>query len=248
MTPAFQPNNFNLVHELKNNLVHELKNRIRILVPILEKDPERTYIFEIILKKRPEIKTIKSIPEIGSVTLYFDHNSLPKENLLTILDMVLGNIGKKKISLPPSNIIEDTSVPIQDMSLAIEGMTCASCALLLEMSLKKDPRVHNATVNFASAIASTNGRLSRQDMAEIISKVGYKANLMDTLSQRQELIRKEHQRLASAKKRFIWASVLSAPVVAIGMAMPAGRIFHWIQFALTTPVVFAAGGSFFSKA
>ncbi|NOQ63501.1 MAG: ATPase P, partial [Methyloprofundus sp.] len=205
MTESFQPKNF--------ELIHELKNRIRIHVPILEKDPERTYIFEIILKKRPEIKTIKSVPEIGSVTLYFDHNELPTANLLTILDMVLGNVGNKKITAIKSNIIEDLSVPLQDISLAIEGMSCASCALLLEMSLKRDPRVHEATVNFASAIATVNGRLTRQDMAAIISKVGYKANLMDTLSQRQELIRKEHLRLASAKKRFIWASILSAPVV-----------------------------------
>ena len=240
MTQPLQPKNF--------ELAHELKNRIRIHVPILEKDPERTYIFEIILKKRPEIKSIKSVPEIGSVTLYFDHKRLPKKNLLTILDMVLGNIGKKKITLPQSNIIEDLSIPLQDISLAIEGMSCASCALLLEMSLKRDPRIHDATVNFASAIATANGRLTRQDMAKIIYKVGYKANLMDTLSQRQELIRKEHQRLASAKKRFIWASVLSAPVVAIGMVMPTGRFFHWFQFALTTPVVFAAGSSFFTKA
>ncbi len=240
MTDSSQTKNF--------KLVHELKNRIRIIVPILEKDPERTYIFEIILKKRPEIKSIKSVPEIGSVTLYFDHVHLPITNLLTLLDTVLGNIGKKKISLPKSNIIEDTSLLLQEISLAIEGMSCASCALLLEMSLNRDPRIHEAIVNFGSSIASVKGRLSRQDMAEIISKVGYKANLMDTLTQRQELISKEHQRLASAKKRFIWASILSAPVVAIGMAMPAGRIYHWLQFALTTPIVFGAGINFFTKA
>ncbi len=240
MTDSSQTKNF--------KLVHALKNRIRIIVPILEKDPERAYIFEIFLKKRPEIKSIKSVPEIGSVTLYFDHVHLPMTNLLTLLDMVLGNIGKKKISLPKSNIIEDTNLPLQEISLAIEGMSCASCALLLEMSLNRDPRIHEATVNFGSAIASVKGRLSRQDMAEIISKVGYKANLMDTLTQRQELISKEHQRLASAKKRFIWASILSTPVVAIGMAMPAGRVYHWLQFALTTPVVFGAGINFFTKA
>ena len=83
MTQSFQAKNF--------ELAHELKNRIRILVPILEKDPERTYIFEIILKKRPEIKAIKSVPEIGSVTLYFDYQALPKQNLLILLDTVLGN-------------------------------------------------------------------------------------------------------------------------------------------------------------
>ncbi|MDF1583120.1 MAG: heavy metal translocating P-type ATPase [Methyloprofundus sp.] len=240
MTQSFQPKNF--------ALAHELKNRIRILVPILEKDPERTYIFEIILKKRPEIKAIKSVPDIGSVTLYFDHQALPKQNLLILLDTVLGNVGKKKISLPKSNVVEDLNVPLQDISLAIEGMSCASCALLLEMSLNRDPRIHSASVNFASAIATAQGRLSRQEMSAIIAKVGYKANLMDTLSQRQELIEKERLRLASAKKRFIWASVLSAPVIAVGMAMPAGRFYHWFQFALTTPVVFVAGATFFTKA
>jgi len=240
MSPDFQAKNF--------TLSHKIKNRIRISVPILKKDPERTYIFEIILKKRPEIKSMKSVPEIGSVTIYFDQEKLPTQNLLTILDMVLGNIGKKKISAPQCDIPYDADSPMQDISLAIEGMSCASCALLLEMSLKRDPRVKNASVNFASAIATIEGHLSRSDSAEIIKKVGYEANLMDTLTQRQELIEKEHLRLASAKKRFIWASVLSAPVVAIGMAMPAGRFYHWLQFALTTPVVFAAGGTFFRKA
>ncbi len=244
MTQPFQPKHF--------ELLHELKNRIRIHIRILEKDPERTYIFEIILKKRPEIKSIKSVPEIGSVTLYFDHSALPKQNLLTILDMVLGNIGTKKISLPKSNTVEDLSVPLQDISLAIESMSCASCALLLEMSLKRDPRVHDATVNFASAIASVNGRLTQPDMAEIIRKLSYRANLMDTLSQRQELIRKEHQRLASAKKRFIWASVLSAPppkvtggcvngtgvltikATAIGMDTVLAGIIHMVDHAQTS--------------
>ncbi len=229
-------------------LVHTLSNRLRIMVPILKKDAERSYIFEIILKKRPEIKAIKSIPEIGSVTLYFDSDKLPHANLLTILDMVLGNIGKKKITTPNNDVVEDLGVAVQDISLAIEGMSCASCALLLEMSLKRDARVKTAAVNFASAIATVQGRLSRSEMAEIIEKVGYKANLMDTLSQRQEVVRKEQLRLASAKKRFIWASVLSAPVIAVGMAMPAGRFYHWFQFALTTPVVMISGATFFSKA
>ncbi|MDC9728825.1 MAG: heavy metal translocating P-type ATPase [Methyloprofundus sp.] len=240
MSSDFQAKNF--------TLYHKIKNRIRICVPILKKDPERTYIFEIILKKRPEIKSMKSVPEIGSVTIYFDQEKLPTENLLTLLDMVLGNIGKKKISVPKNDAPYDTDCPVQDISLAIEGMSCASCALLLEMSLKRDPRVKSASVNFASAIATVEGQLSRSDTAEIIKKVGYQANLMDTLTQRQELIEKERLRLASAKKRFIWASVLSAPVVAIGMAMPAGRFYHWLQFALTTPVVFATGSTFFKKA
>lgn len=30
----------------------------------------------------------------------------------------------------------------------LKGMTCASCALLIEMVLKRDPRVKQASVNF----------------------------------------------------------------------------------------------------
>jgi hypothetical protein len=37
----------------------------------------------------------------------------------------------------------------------------------------------SASVNFASAIATVQGRLSRQEMAAIIEKVVYKANLKD---------------------------------------------------------------------
>jgi Cu+-exporting ATPase len=71
---------------------------------------------------------------------------------------------------------------------------------------------------------------------------------MDTLSQRKILIDKEQERIVQAKKHFIWAGVLSLPVVLVGMSMPQTRWLHWFQFALTTPVVFWSGGTFFAKA
>ncbi len=230
-------------------ILHQLKSRLRIFSPALTQDTERAYIFAIILKKRPEIKTVKVVPEIGSVTIYFDNNKLPKTNLIIILDTILGNIGQKKLNLgqQQSNSADPTA-PERDMSLSIEGMTCASCALLLELSLRKDPRISKASVNFASEIATITGRLTRKDFANIISSLGYKPNTMDTLAQRQLIIEKEQQRLQSAKKRVIWASLLSLPVVAIGMAMPRSRYLHWLQFFLSTPVILGAGRPFFDKA
>ena len=78
-------------------LVHQLKRRIRILSPVLKKDQERGYIFEILLKKRPEIKKIRSVYSLGSVVIEFDPSSLPKKNLLVLLDAVLGNIARKQV-------------------------------------------------------------------------------------------------------------------------------------------------------
>ena len=240
MLQSFQPKNF--------QLIHELSHRIRISVPVLRRDPERAYIFEIILKKRPEITSVRSVPNIGSVTIFFNANTLPQQNLLILLDTVLANIGKKKINLGNKTGSCDTSIPVQDISLAIEGMTCASCSLLLEMSLKRDPRVISANVNFASEIATIKGHLMRNDAASIISSIGYKPNTMDTLTQRKALIEREQQRVSVAKRRFIRAGLLSFPVVVIGMAMPTSRALHWLQFLLTTPVVLDTGWQFFDKA
>jgi Cu+-exporting ATPase len=77
-------------------LAHQLKRRIRIVSPALKNDLERCYILEILLKKRPEIKRIRSVFSIGSIVIDFDPSSLPKKNNLILLDAVLGNIAKKE--------------------------------------------------------------------------------------------------------------------------------------------------------
>ena len=228
-------------------LVHQLKRRIRILSPVLKKDQERGYIFEILLKKRPEIKKIRSVYSLGSVVIEFDPSSLPKKNLLVLLDAVLGNIARKQVEQDK----EQQKVfdgPVQEVDLAVEGMTCASCALLIEMVLKRDPGIQQASVNFGTSTLIVHGQLARDEVSAKVATLGYKTYAMDTLSQRRNLIEKERQRIIMAKRRFIWSGILSFPVVLVGMSMPTARWLHWLQFALTTPVVFWSGGTFFTKA
>ena len=76
-TQASAPKNF--------QLVHQLKRRIRILSPVLKNDQERSYIFEILLKKRPEIKRIRSVYALGSVVIEFDPIRLPTKNLFILV-------------------------------------------------------------------------------------------------------------------------------------------------------------------
>ncbi|MFZ2169834.1 MAG: heavy metal translocating P-type ATPase, partial [Methylococcaceae bacterium] len=228
-------------------LVHQLKRRIRILSPVLKNDQERGYIFEILLKKRPEIKKIRSVYALGSVVIEFDPVSLPKQNLLILLDAVLGNIARKQ----PDEHKQQKKIldgPVQEVDLAVEGMTCASCALLIEMVLKRDPGIKQASVNFGTSTLTVHGQLTKDDVSAKVATLGYKTYAMDTLSQRKNLIEKEQQRIAMAKRRFIWSGMLSFPVVVVGMNMPTSRWLHWLQFALTTPVVFWSGWTFFAKA
>ncbi|WP_262965054.1 heavy metal translocating P-type ATPase [Methylobacter psychrophilus] len=228
-------------------LVHQLNRRIRILSPVLKNDQERSYIFEILLKKRPEIKKIRSVCALGSVVIEFDSASLPKKNLLVLLDAVLGNMTRKKADQhrQRKSVFDG---PIQEVDLAIEGMTCASCALLIEMVLTRDSRIKRASVNFGTSTLTVYGQLTKDDVSAKVATLGYKTYAMDTLSQRKKLIEKEQQRIVMAKRRFIWSGLLSLPVVVVGMSMPTARWLHWLQFVLTTPVVFWSGGTFFAKA
>ena len=127
-------------------------------------------------------------------------------------------------------------------------MTCASCALLIEMVLKRDPAIQQASVNFGTSTLAVYGQLARNEVSAKVATLGYKTYAMDTLSQRKNLIEKEHQRIVMAKRRFLWSGILSFPVVVVGMSMPTSRWLHWLQFALTTPVVFWSGWTFFAKA
>jgi len=228
-------------------LVHQLNKRIRILSPVLKNDQERSYIFEILLKKRPEIKKIRSVCALGSVVIEFDSTILPKKNLLILLDAVLGNIARKKADQHKQQK-QVFDGPVQEVDLAVEGMTCASCALLIEMVLTRDSRIKQASVNFGTSTLTVYGQLTKDDVSTKVATLGYKTYAMDTLSQRKNLIEKEQQRIVMAKRRFIWSGLLSLPVVVVGMSMPTTRWLHWLQFALTTPVVFWSGGTFFAKA
>ena len=230
------------------SLVHQLKRRIRIVTPILKNDPERSYIFEILLKKRPEIKKVRTTFALGSVVIEFDPKHLPKVNLLILLDAVLGNIGKSGKGPALYGKKMEFSGPVQEIDLAVEGMTCASCALLLEMVLKRDSRVKQVSVNFGTETLTVHGQLNKDDVCARIESMGYKAYIMDTLSQRKKMIEKERLRISAARQRLLWATALSAPVLAVAMSMTKSRSLQWLQLLLATPVVFWSGKPFFDKA
>ncbi|MGR9117587.1 MAG: cation transporter [Gammaproteobacteria bacterium] len=183
-------------------IAHQLKRRIRIVAPCLRNDPERAYILQILLLKRNAIEQVRVVPAIASVTIQFDPEQLPKANLLQLLDAVLANVGLKpkttlKVLAPQKT---DSSVPVQKFNFAIEGMSCSSCALFLEMMLKRDPNISKVSVNFLTETANVSGRLSKKAVFELIDKHGYKAVSIDTLTERKQLFEKERQQRLRAKK------------------------------------------------
>ena len=78
---------------------------------------------------------------------------------------------------PPESLSQMTYTPEQ-LSFAVEGMTCAACAMRIEKGLKKLPGVNEASVNLASEMASVAFNPQQVDFAQMAQKVdalGYKA-------------------------------------------------------------------------
>src|SRR5260221_11396054 len=77
-------------------------------------------------------------------------------------------------------------------TLALEGMSCASCAMRIEKGLKKLPGIKDASVNFATEQATVTydpAQIGVEQMVKKVEVVGYKA--FPQLSSPQKLVQGE---------------------------------------------------------
>ena len=155
-------------------------------------------------------------------------------------------------------VIEDT------VELAVEGMTCASCARRVEKALSAVPGVSSAAVNLATECASVHFAHGATDVARLeqaIRKAGYDAKPVGQPGAadeaRAEAAAAEHRALA---RDLTVSAVLTVPVFVMAMAshvVPGfenwvgatiGMQTSWIvQFVLTTLVLAGPGRRFFTK-
>jgi P-type Cu+ transporter len=242
-------------------VVHALRRRLRVQTPVVLRDQERACLLEILLAKHPGIARVRAVPELGSVAIHYHPARIGAAALLVLLDRVLGNLARRPDASPrppaeaPVPVLDHACTsgscpapPARAAHLAIEGMTCASCALLIQMDLERDPRVSDVSVSFGSGSAVVRGRLSEDQIAQRVAHLGYRANPMDSLAQRQLLIAAERERVRKAGQRALVAGLLTIPVMTLGMAMHRSRLLRLLEWALATPVVLWAGRPFFDKA
>jgi copper chaperone CopZ len=64
---------------------------------------------------------------------------------------------------------------VGEVDVAVDGMTCASCAALIQTSLNRDPLVRSASVNHGTGTATVVGRLDRPKLEARIKALGYQA-------------------------------------------------------------------------
>jgi len=169
--------------------------------------------------------------------------------------------GATRISFAQRNVIKQetlhtntraetkTSKLIKETFPVLE-MTCAACAVSVESMLKSVAGVKDAGVNFANQDAWLEydpAVATPEQFRETVRSIGYDIIIeKENKEEIKETARQKHYE--AIKRRTIWSSVLSVPVVVIGMFFMDMPFANYIMMALATPVVFYFGRSFFINA
>ncbi|HYE55650.1 MAG TPA: cation transporter, partial [Chitinophagaceae bacterium] len=132
----------------------------------------------------------------------------------------------------------------------VTGMSCAACAVSVESMLKSAKGVKDAGVNYANQTAWAeydSNQVTPATLKNTIRSIGY--DLIVDAENPQQIQEELHiKKYKDLKRRTIWASILSAPVVGIGMFFMNVPYANWIMLVLSAPVVFWFGMPFFITA
>ncbi len=133
-----------------------------------------------------------------------------------------------------------------EVSLLIEGVSCAACLWLNERHLRALPGVIEAEVNYTTHrvhVAFDEERTTLGAIVAGIARIGYVAHPWEP-SRAQEAIERERKGLLN---RLLIAGLLGGQVMMIAMALYAGawhgieteyrRLFEWASLGLTIPVI-----------
>jgi P-type Cu+ transporter len=152
---------------------------------------------------------------------------------------------------------------MENTTLKLRGMSCASCANNIEEAIRSVPGVEACSVNFGAEQAAVSYDPSKTDVAAIQSAVdeaGYSALPVqdDVLAPEDDAERRERQAENQKLTRRVWVSGVISSVLVIGSLpamtglpipfIPMWLHNPWFQLVLTAPILFWAGSSFFINA
>lgn len=147
------------------------------------------------------------------------------------------------------------------LTLDIEGMSCAACVGRVERVLRRVPGVIDANVNLAAhrATIQTLGKVPVASLVASIAKAGFGARPSAEVSEDRRAADAAAER--AQLQRAVWiAALLTLPVFVLEMGshlIPGmhdwvmhhigHRESQWLQFVLTSAVLFGPGLRFFKK-
>ncbi|MFL5735191.1 MAG: heavy metal translocating P-type ATPase [Chloroflexia bacterium] len=152
------------------------------------------------------------------------------------------------------------TVPTEEVSLPIEGMTCASCVRRVEKSLAKLPGVESVAVNLATEQATVKynpAMVGTGDFRQAVARAGYgiraeeQAQARAMAVQGEEPVDRDRERrlreIRELRDKFV-VSLVAAVVIMALMFLPLPwpmQTRYYIMFLIATPVQIWAGWQFY---
>ncbi|MGA7935282.1 MAG: heavy metal translocating P-type ATPase [Kovacikia sp.] len=151
---------------------------------------------------------------------------------------------------------------MDQVTLRLRGMSCASCATNIEKAIRSVAGVTGATVNFGAEQASVSYDPQQTNLEKIqnaVSQAGYSAfSLQDQELLTGEGTAEKIARLAEScalTRKVITGGILSSLMMVGAMSTMLNLPFRiqvlensWVQLLLATPVLFWCGSDFFKNA
>jgi Cu+-exporting ATPase len=156
-------------------IIEQSDQQIKIIAPNLFSNKERINILQTVLLMREAIQDVKIKPETNTVSIDYNSNKLPQESLLDILSTVLKNFDQKPQKNTEKKHIKQGRTE-KKTSFKVQGMSCNSCALFLEMVLSRNPEIMHVSINYKSKKGIVKSFLKQDDIIHLIEKNGYRAH------------------------------------------------------------------------
>ncbi|QNU64699.1 heavy metal translocating P-type ATPase [Vreelandella titanicae] len=142
-------------------------------------------------------------------------------------------------------------------TLAIEGITCAACAWLIEHRLNALTGIATSAVNLTHhrlRVSWDPQQLKLSQLLAELAAIGYEAQPYEPDQAQARLQHEERmnvRRLIIAAVGMMQVMMFSIPIYVSGsgeISEDFYALFHWLSFALATPVVFFSAQPFFRNA
>lgn len=142
-------------------------------------------------------------------------------------------------------------------TLAIEGITCAACAWLIEHRLNAQEGITSSAVNLTHHRLRVSWNPQQLKLSQLLAElaaIGYDAQPYEPDHAQARLQHEERmnvRRLIIAAVGMMQVMMFSIPIYVAGPGEISDdfyALFHWLSFALATPVVFFSAQPFFRNA
>lgn len=157
-----------------------------------------------------------------------------------------------------------STAAIQTQTLAVEGMTCASCVARVEKTLMQTPGVESASVNLATEKVTVSYDPKQTDLPNLskaVENAGYALVIPQPKSAVENPLSEEsHQQknYRAIRRELIFSAALTVPIMIVSMVAMADWFMRWSPFGMdeinkllflaTTIVMVAGGRRFFTVA